>query len=69
MKSKRVIAAIVLGLGLALTLLWLGGAIPARADPGTRYVRTAGNGYGGAIYGSARVAMTMTNNNTEILVH
>jgi len=68
-KSKGLIAAIVLGLGPVLALLWLVGVVPARADPGTRYVRTAGNGYGGAIYGSARVAMAMTNNNTEILVH
>ena len=69
MKSKGLTVAIVLGLGPVLALLWLVGVGLARADPGTRYVRTAGNGYGGAIYGSARVAMTMTNNNTEILVH
>jgi hypothetical protein len=43
MKDKALIVAIVLGLGPALALLWLVGAIPARADPGTRYVRTIGS--------------------------
>jgi hypothetical protein len=43
MKGKGWIVAIVLGLGLTLALLWLAGAIPARADPGTRYVGTTGS--------------------------
>jgi hypothetical protein len=43
MKSKELIVAIVLGLGLALALLWLAEAIPARADRGTRYVGTTGS--------------------------
>jgi len=42
-KSKGLIAAIVLGLGLALALLWLVGVGPARADAGTRYVGTTGS--------------------------
>jgi Right handed beta helix region len=40
---RWLMVTIALGLGLALALLWLCPALPARADPGARYVATTGN--------------------------
>jgi len=45
-KSKGLIVAILSGLGPVLALLWLVGVGPARADPGTRYVRATGSDAG-----------------------
>ena len=64
-------SAALLGLALAVLLLWLGVATPARADPGIRCVNASGTGCDPACegcYGSVQTAVDAAASGDQIRI-